>query len=134
MRKPGWEVDLSTWVEQIQRRKFEWGKLDCALMAAECIEVIAGTHPHPELIGSYHSPIGAMRVIHAHGSLTEILDRILKRVEVDHARKGDIILCQFGRKETLGICYGARIIIMGQECPVMVGTGEVKKLKAWRNE
>lgn len=137
MRKAGWELSFCTWVERAQRRRFEWGQFDCALMAAECIEQITGTHPHPELVGSYYSPIGAARVLQARSGLSGIMDDLFSQVEVDYAQKGDIVLvlCRdSNRKQSLAICCGVQLLLMGQERPVLVNTDEVKKLKAWRIE
>lgn len=133
MRLPQWEFKLVRWCEQIQRQPFEWGKNDCALMAASCAEAITGTHPEPDLIGSYYSPFGAYRVLHERDGLSGICDRHYERIHPDFAQRGDILLLKFERKESLGICLGSTVLAMGER-PTVVSKKELNILNAWRVE
>jgi len=133
MRIPNWQQGFNAWLASAQMRQFEWGQFDCALMAAECIEVLTGTHPEPDLPGSYHSPIGAARVLHEHDGLTGICDRHLKRIEVKDMDWGDIALGRFDNKETLMVSAGSDFLAMGERA-TLINKESAQADIAWRVE
>lgn len=134
MRKDTWESDFGNWLESVRRRPFEWGKFDCALMAAECAEVITGTHPEPDLVGAYYTPWGAFKILHGEDGLSAMCDKHYKRVPVPLAWRGDIVLGQFNRKETLMINTGADYLVMTTEGPRLAERYSIQATTAWRVE
>lgn len=132
MRKDDWEMVFMAWVERCLHRRFEWGRFDCALMAAEAVEIQTGTHPRPDLIGAYSTPVGAYRVIRDNGGLSGICDALMARTGVKEAHRGDIVLGKFGRKESLMVDLGMGYLLMGAGRPIMENKAEVNAVAAWR--
>lgn len=131
-RLPQWESRLAEWVEHNRTRSFEWGQFDCALMAASCAEAITGTHPAPDLIGTYYTALGAYRVILENDGLDGICDaRLDGRVNPKRSRRGDIIMAQLDRKQCLGVDLGQSVLLI-DERPVDVSKRGLNIIKAWR--
>ena len=133
MRVTDWELKFREWSWAAYLRPFVWGKFDCALMAAECVELLTGKHPRPDLIDAYHTPLGAYRVIGANGGLAGICDAHLNRIPPAEAGTGDIALGKFGRKESLMVSIGSTYLLMGK-WPELCPKWRVKTLIAWRVE
>lgn len=43
MRREGWQAMLDDWCKRRHGEAFEWGRMDCALLCAEAVDVITGT-------------------------------------------------------------------------------------------
>jgi len=132
-RLPNWECKLNAWVEKSTGRKFEWGQFDCALAAASCVEAITGKHPRPDLIGAYHTPLGAYRVIEANGGLSGICDALYTEINPKSVMRGDAVLGELDGKQTLMIFTGNKYTFMAGGL-MLVTDKDVNILKAWRVE
>jgi len=132
MRKKEWEKDFAQWVEESTQRQFEWGRFDCAMMAAECVEVLTGKNPEPFLFGAYYTPFGAYRILLERDGLEGICDCHLDRIHPDFAQRGDILLCAFERKHTLSVNLGQQALVATEFGTKIVPKKYLNIKTAWR--
>ena len=130
------EIKFNKWVENCLHRKMEYGTFDCGLMAAEVIETQLGKHPCPELVGSYYTPLGAYRILKNKNGFSAMLDNLFKRIPINRADGGDIILCWVDndKKETLTVCTGLNLLVMGNPYPILTHRKNLNMKIAWRIE
>lgn len=130
----GKQSNFHDWVEQAMHKPFVWGQWDCALMVADYVRFVTGEHPRPDLIGAYSTPLGAYRVINSNGGLSGICDDKLCPTDVGEAKRGDVVLGKFGRKETLMVCTTKYFLAMSGGSAALVSRDEVTPTRAWRVE
>lgn len=113
MRVPGWEDRLRRVIIVDQHKPFAWGRHDCILFAARCIEAVTGEDPAAEHRGTYDSAIGAMRLLKALGFATPA-DAIGSRFEEVHpitCRSGDIVSYPMPEAgNVLGVVFGEQVV------------------------
>jgi hypothetical protein len=123
-RLQDWRTLLSLHIEDNRLRPFEWGKHDCALWVADCLEVMTGVDPAPEYRDLYDSPLGALKAIRRIDGCPDLDGVAVKRVKhVAFAMAGDAVaadLSEMGLGElgqaglSLGICFGATSYFVGE--------------------
>lgn len=139
-RRTGWEIDFARWVEEALRTPFQWGIFDCGLMAADAVRVLTGTDPASDLRGAYSTSEGASLAL---GGTSEGLDfkelqefcneRLGESVPPAMARKGDIVLGEFGEKETYSLMVdnGTTYLVMDRTA-VLVPKQQIRAIACWR--
>lgn len=102
-RRRDWPRRLDHAVELAGRRVFRWGRWDCALFAADCVQAMTGHDFAAAFRGRYGSEIEALRL--AGGSLEDLADRLLGRgtANVARARRGDVVLVDTDRGPALAV-------------------------------
>jgi len=113
MRLEGWEQRLAELIGDAQVRAFQYGEWDCALFACEAIAVCTGDNPNRAFLG-YAGDAGCAAVLHEHGGLRAIADRVatergFRHIPVLMAQRGDVVLGVHDGRETLGVCIGASV-------------------------
>jgi hypothetical protein len=117
VRVESWPEALGAFVRSRAAVPFAWGAHDCCLFAADAIAAITGVDLAESLRG-YGSALGACRRARAaagapvpfYGVETWPAHVGLEEMPLLHARRGDVLLCEFrtarraGR--ALGICLG----------------------------
>ena len=120
MRKEGWEVRLSNYLEDAVKQPFEWGKCDCLIFASDACIAVCGIDPmnkkkknDPETIrGLYKSETEAKELIKKYRkSIREIMDLHFPRKNKNFATKGDVVLYQ----NAFGVCAGRGIAFLKDE-------------------
>lgn len=112
-------------------KTFEWGKSDCALFVAECVDAQTGSNLLNEFKNKYNSALGALKLLKQKGynNLEEIYDDYFKSIPLEHALNGDIILFLEDNRMTSGIFYMGNIMAISYEglitCSIKVAE------KAW---
>lgn len=104
-----WPAQLDAAIVEARERAFKWGEHDCALWAAAVVERMTGRDFAAELRGTYHTALGANRIIARRGGLAEIVDDALgrdARVMVTRAQRGDVVIATPSVGRAIGICVG----------------------------
>ena len=95
IRRGDWESRLVRFIASRRDEPFAWGRHDCCLFAADCIEAMTGVDPAARLRG-YSDRRGAVAALRgfADGGLAGVMSAIAEElgaaeVEPDFARRGD---------------------------------------------
>ena len=94
-RLQNWPERLGDVITQARADTFEWGRNDCVLFAARCVEAVTGEHPCPELIGAYSTRAGALAALASAGFSTlaeAFADRVGAERPVPFAQRGDLVV------------------------------------------
>lgn len=108
MRREDWQPQLRAELERAASEPFEWGRTDCCMFAARCIDAMTGSTWETELRQAYQDKRSALVYLAEEGGLEEALTRRFGRpVAWWHARRGDLVLLPaVDGRGSLGICYG----------------------------
>lgn len=92
-RRPDADRLLCDLIRQRCGLPFVWGRRDCALWAADAVQVLTGRDPAVEIRGAYRTGLQAMRLLRNLGGLHGAAARFLGRqIDVSEARAGDVAL------------------------------------------
>lgn len=127
MRIHQWQTALVRVLQGCQGQPFQWGVLDCSMLAADCAVAICGKDPAAEYRGQYDTEAGAARALAKFGTIADALDRHFERI--DNPQRGDIVQLAGGG---VGVVWGAGVWTVDPELGVGLTTEEVT-LK-WRVE
>jgi hypothetical protein len=106
MRRNDWQIQLEALVRDRMQQPFVWGSNDCALFAADAVEVMTGDRPCPEL-RAHRDARSGLRTLAAAGGVRAIATRALgDAIPVQLARVGDIVVVPTGKREALAVCNG----------------------------
>jgi len=101
-----WESRLSHLVSVVHGRSFAWGKLDCCLWAAACVEAQTGVDHAEGIRGTYNDAAGAARIVRRMGGLRGVGALAGPAVSPLMAHHGDIGLVRSNGKPVLALCAG----------------------------
>lgn len=116
VRLEDWEQRLSEVIYKSQHRPFKYGSNDCALFVARCIEAVTGEKVAEDVLETYTSEIGALRIVASNGgTLRAAVSKIIHREaqEIDKVQAGDPILYRSTFEEHLGVCLGEFSAVTG---------------------
>ena len=131
MRRADWPARLNAFVEAARERSFVWGVWDCALAAAEWVEVATGIDHAAHLRDTYADALGAARTLAQHGGLEAIATAALgEPIASQMAQRGDLVLVVIEGRESLCVCVGAAAAGPGPEGLAFPGM-DLARL-AWR--
>lgn len=111
MRIEGWEKLLDCYIQETALKPFKWGVCDCLIFSSDWCRTATGIDPmskkkngDPDTIrGLYDSEETAKQLIKKYrSSVRDIMDVHFKRINVNFAKRGDIILY----KNAFGIVLG----------------------------
>lgn len=105
MKVKNWERKLTEFIQARRKRRFKWGKDDCALFAADCVKHITGVDYAEEFRGKYSDEKGAKSVLikEGKGTLLKTIDtKLIRYSSALLASRGDVVYY----KGALGICGG----------------------------
>lgn len=113
-RFPDWEERLTAVLQQAFARPFQYGRFDCYLFIAECVEAMTGIDLSEGKRGSYSTEVGAGLIIKRAGcnSLEEIATQLAAKyggeeIPASMAQRGDVLLSTSADGSPgLGICVG----------------------------
>jgi hypothetical protein len=134
-RKQNWHNGLFELIRSRRDAPFEWGKNDCTLFAADCVEAITGVDLAADYRDKYSSEVGAYKLLKKEfeGDIGRAVERFLgEGIPPLRARRGDIVLIDSGRplSPALAMCEGRYVVAPG---PHGLAFQELSKaLKAWR--
>lgn len=132
MKKHNWQTDFLKMVGDKATEPFVWGKNDCAMFAADAVQLICGTDFASEFRGKYKTEVGAKRSIAKQGGIVEILNSKLEAIPVDFSQRGDLVLFDGDLGSTLGIYWHGGVFAAGPDGVVLIDAIHHKITNAWR--
>lgn len=139
-----WRENLHNLVIKLHTTPLHWGYTDCWLgLGGPNILAMTGKDYFSDFLGTYDSPIGALRMLKSKGfnSLEEMLKSQFKEIHVSQAWVGDEVIMD--GEETggaIGVVLGERIGVMTltgygtiDRMPINA-KGEIVQMKAFRIE
>lgn len=129
MKNQTWQLDFERFIAQRQAAPFVWGLNDCCVFAADCVQAITGKDPAPAGLRSHRTEKQALRALKRHGGVAGIATAAMGQpVPSSQASVGDVVLCQSGKRDMLGICNGSTALAPGPTGLVTVPMGDM----CWR--
>lgn len=111
-RLPDWPLRLERFIASRARAPFAWGKNDCALFAADCVQAITGQDPAPAGLRGHTTAKQAYRALHRHHGLAAIATGSLgEPVPANCATVGDVVLLQVQGRDALAVCNGTTALM-----------------------
>lgn len=133
MRQQGWERILYEFIAARERMAFDWGKHDCCLFAADCVQAMTGIDHAAPFRGKYSTEGKAKALLKPYGGIIGYLIAIFGDcIPVSMARRGDVVAVETAHGTALGICTGAVSVHAGTHGLVRISTLEA--ISAWRIE
>jgi hypothetical protein len=130
-RLPDWMPRLSAVMARYRDLPFAWGRADCCLFAADCVQAVTGRDPMADHRGAYASEHDALRALQACGGLVNgAVDRLGPVIRADLAQPGDVGLVLLGGRQSLAVCCGQHFMAPGPHGLVVIHLPDV--LRAWR--
>lgn len=118
MRRPDWIARLRAEVERASAQPFEWGRQDCCLFAARCVDaMIAGSEYVAELRTAYTDKASALRFLVEQGGIEAgVTARFGPPVPWPRAMRGDLVLVDTeDGVGSLGVCLGEMSVFISHE-------------------
>ncbi|QBQ72940.1 hypothetical protein QJV43_gp24 [Serratia phage Serbin] len=135
MKNLDWQDKLLEQVVLREKVKFEWGKHDCCLFAADVVMAMTGVDYASEFRGKYSTEIGAKRLLAKanEDGLTGVLDGKFAQVDLPYVQRGDLVMVQTDAGPALGIYWsGQSVWLQGLEGVQLFINIKERILKAWR--
>lgn len=127
---------LFAFYESRKDTPFEWGKSDCALLAADWIHTYRGVDYAASFRGRYRTELGSKRALSRQGfdSLEAVISDCLGESLAfpAMAQRGDIVLVVTPQGNAVGIVDGMGVMAQGERGIVHVKHGDIQF--AWRVE
>lgn len=133
MRKPNWLPILREVIKFHENEPFEYGKNDCVLFAARCVDAMTGSNwlVFVRETAGCRDEATSKSFIESEGSIEDgITRRFGDPVLPLAARRGDLCLINTPWGPGLGICIGTEVLAPGENG--LVKTPLSSALKAWR--
>lgn len=125
---------LFAFYESRKDTPFEWGKSDCALLAADWIHTYRGVDYAASFRGRYRTELGSKRALSRQGfdSLEAVLsDCFGEPLSFPNmAQRGDVVLVYTQQGDAVGIVDGMGVMVQGEHGIVHVKHCDIKC--AWR--
>ncbi|MCK5041714.1 MAG: hypothetical protein KAR62_05445 [Sphingomonadales bacterium] len=115
-RNENWQQALNETVEAARERPFSWGKHDCCLFAANCVEAMTGIDPMADMRGKYENEEGAREVLKTLGGKTlyRTMQKIFgQAIAPALAHRGDVVYRRDATFPSVGICLGDISVFVG---------------------
>lgn len=136
MKIVDWETKLVDYVESVMDMPIRYGVHDCTTFAAKCVEVMTGTNPIADVLGSYKSKKESKQLIKSlcpSGDYSELIkircERLgYKETSRAFAARGDIVEYNTPEGIGLGVCLGNTFAAVGPRCLRHYGMGLALKI------
>lgn len=132
-RREDWPTRLDAELTAWRMVPFEWGRADCALFVASCLDAMTGSRLWAEWSDRYRSAAGARRMLHRRGfaDLLAVADAFWgERIQPRLAQRGDVVAVETPEGPALGLCLGAWSVVKSPTGLDFVAVD--KLLTAWR--
>lgn len=136
-RLKDWPNRLEKWVESVDLKPFKWGEHDCMLAACDAVLAMTGVDMAADFRGEYSDEAGAKVILaEFHGGQVGDLASVyalsleLEPIEPLSARRGDILLFDWGKMQTLSVCVGKMGLCPGLKKAHYIAID--KATSAWR--
>lgn len=133
-RLADWPDHLARVIDGARNTPFTWGQNDCCLFAMDCVEAITGTDIAQPYRG-YNTMREGVVLLKRCGGVTGIAETEAKNYNIPEIKpltmqRGDVVLFDIGRGDTLGICGGQYIFAPGEDG--LIGFPLEQAQRAWR--
>ena len=132
-RRDDWASRLISVIDAADNKPFAWGKQDCALFAADCVQAMTGEDFAAPFRGRYDTALGSMRALKMMGyaSLEEYVIAVLgEPVNANTAGRGDVVMVDTPEGQALGVVAGIEAAVAGVNGLVLMPRDSW--LSAWR--
>lgn len=106
---------LVSTVRAWESEPFEWGRHDCCLFAARCIDAQTGSRREAELGQCYRDHRSARMFIGSHGGIIPAVSSFLGPLTAGPPRFGDVALVDTIHGPGVGVCIGPTIAVPGDD-------------------
>jgi len=115
MRNADWRVALVSYLHEVRRKPFAFGRHDCTLFAADAVLAMTGRDLAAKWRGKYRSLSEGMALLRAagHDSNTALAASLFDECPVAMAQPGDIAVIATEHGDALGIVQGEAIYTVG---------------------
>lgn len=129
MRYVDWVARLRETVDAYRAEPFSWGRHNCGLFSARCVDAITGSDWAKEF--QFDSPAAALRFVKESGGIeAAVTARLGEPVPNRCARRGDVCLVDVEDGDGLGVCYGADVLVASDDGLESYALARVRK--HWR--
>lgn len=123
-------LKLAIFIDRVKHDPFEWGVMDCCTFAAKAVEAQTGVDPLKKF-PHYETEEDAAKIIEARGGVEAIATSVLGQpIPPKTAQRGDVVMAECGRGDTLGICLGNRFAVVAKDGLAFAPMRMAKR--AWR--
>lgn len=112
IRVHDWHQHLNKLINERRYAPFVWGTHDCALWAADCVNIITGEDFAKDARGTYDTVLGAykcLKEVYKVDNLKEVFSSRFLELHIAYARQGDVVFQTSnyeGFNVAIGICNG----------------------------
>lgn len=134
MRLHDWPERLSKTIAAARGTPFAYGRHDCCIFAADCVEALTGIDLAADWRGKYDDEIGGMKLAGVR-SLEQLASRYFAAVHPAYAHRGDLALAPVG--ETAETRQAMMLFVVDGSFlrgPADAVIGRHLAVKAWRVE
>ena len=125
-----WQLRLEACLAERWALPFEWGKQDCCLFAADCVQAITGADWAASFRGQYDSKVSAYRMLVDAGGMEAVAAAALgEQIAPAMAQTGDIGMVEDAGR-ALVVCGGGNWLGAGLDGLECVAASRV--VRAWR--
>lgn len=126
---------INEYLRSNKDRKFQWGKFDCCLMAADIVVLSGREDPAKDVRGSYKTPSGAKKVLVKHfGGEIENAFNHLPVIDPVFSQRGDLVLFDTSNGKVMAVKWVNGYYCIAPEGGLGVMVEVDKPIKAWRVE
>lgn len=115
MKHPDYINRLLAAIEAAKKKPFDYGKYNCGLFAAECIDaMVVGSDRASELRGNFSDEESARAFVAHYGSIEAAITHRLGHPlrSWAQARRGDVCLVPTQDGPGIGVCIGTHVAMM----------------------
>ena len=130
-----WKTKFSDHLLSVKDNRFKWGKQDCCMFAANCIQNICGVDILEEYRGQYSTEDEAQVFIDEKGgTLSKFLTQVcrkykLSKVHPKKAQNGSLCLVNTDIGDTAGILWNGKVWAQGPKGVITAPKSYIKR--AW---
>lgn len=129
MRHADWVARLRETVDAYRAEPFSWGRHNCGLFPARCVDAITGSDFAREF--QFATARAALAFVKDSGGIeAAVTARLGKPTEGRCARRGDVCLVDVVDGDGLGICYGPEVLVASDDGLESYALARVRK--HWR--
>ena len=139
MRVSDWPELLNEYLNSMQSKSYEWGKLDCCLFVADWLLILTGIDYAKAFRNRYDSLESALTLMNEwfdpnaidehFGAPAKYLDSLFLPISIYKVKRGDVVANKDG---SVGICNGLYSLFMSSKGLATVKTLEC--VKGWAIE
>jgi hypothetical protein len=132
-RVDNWPAKLADLIELNRNRKFRWGKFDCCIWAAMCVDEITDSIFVDRIKSEYTNKSEAIAFLSRFGSTESAITEYLGETQhLNMTSRGDVVVIDYDRDgyNAAGVFDGQNVIVTGPKGLMRVSRDHI--IKSWR--